>query len=42
MKYYSRKYNAKKIDLDDHFALLGKVCNSLQHPVSIQHGQQIV
>lgn len=31
-----------KTDLGHHFALLGKVCNSLQHPVSIQQGQQII
>lgn len=31
-----------KIYLGHHFALLGKVCNRLQHPVSIQQGQQII
>lgn len=30
------------ICLEEHFALLGKVCNGLQHPVTVEQGQQVV
>lgn len=30
------------ICLEEHFALLGKVRNGLQHPVTVEQGQQVV
>lgn len=50
IKYFTQKYICvhlehllqTKTDLGHHFALLGKVCHGLQHPVRIEQGQHII